>query len=458
MKLPSNNMKTILVIDDDKDFRLLTRRQLTDNGFNCLDCGTSDKAFEILASNEVDLILSDLNLRKESGKGILSKVVEELPEIPVIIVTGYSNIRSTVDLMRLGAADYILKPLAPKELIDTINATLARSHPGEAKVAEVVTKTPRVASSTPAYVFSPGQFLQKTLSQIDMVAPTNYSVIIYGESGSGKEAFAQEIHKRSARKSKPFLAIDCGALSKELSASILFGHEKGSFTGAIAEKKGVFEMAEGGTVFLDEVANLPYEVQVSLLRMTQERKARRVGGIREISVDVRIIVASNRKLWDACKDGEFREDLYHRLNEFAIDLLPLRERQDDIVFYADLFMEQANAELDKAITGFTPEAMSSMTEYAWPGNLRELRNVVRRSVLSAKSDCISVDDLAWHFTKPVLSPLRRQPATVSEHADPEMTADEELMDALQRTGFNKRKAGKLLGMDIKTVNRKIQQL
>jgi two-component system response regulator HydG len=232
---------------------------------------------------------------------------------------------------------------------------------------------------------------------MDLVSPTNYSVIIYGESGSGKEVIAQEIHSRSKRKNAPFIAIDCGALSKELAGSELFGHEKGSFTGALNQKVGSLEIANGGTVFLDEIANLPYDVQVSLLRVVQERRMRRIGGNKDIELDIRIIVASNEKLWEATKKGKFREDLYHRFNEFSINVPPLRERRNDIMTFAHFFLEHTNTELDKHVEGFQPEVEHIFKTYLWPGNLRELKNVVKRSALLADEAMIDVTALPFEL-------------------------------------------------------------
>ncbi len=446
-------MKTILIIDDDKDFRFLTKRQLTESGFNCLECSNSAKAFELLETEQVHLILSDLNLRKENGKEILERVVNEFPAIPLIIVTGYANVRSTVDLMRIGAADYLMKPLDLKQLHAAISRAL-REH----RVFETAdpARTER-GSEVPSYTFSSSEFVIKTLESIDIVAPTNYSDIIYGESGSGKEAFASEIHRRSSRKSKPLVAIDCGALSKELSASTLFGHEKGAFTGAISEKEGVFESANGGTVFLDEIANLPYEVQVSLLRMTQERKIRRVGGTREIPVDVRLVVASNVRLWDSCLRKEFREDLYHRLNEFAIDILPLRERRDDVVFYAKVFLKEANRELGKNVSDFSSDALNLLQNHSWPGNLRELRNVVRRAVLSCTTDDVRLKDLSWYFDNAEGTVPSLRPLDVNIESS-RLEANESLLKALQDTGFNKRKLASIMNVDAKTLNTKLKDL
>jgi two-component system, NtrC family, response regulator HydG len=456
-------MKNILVIDDDKDLRFLLKKLLTTNGFICHEVGTGEKAMEVLQTNSIDLVFCDLNLKKEDGKDVLVAIKEIDSSLPVIIMTGYTNVRTAVEVMQLGATDYLIKPLIPAEIISTIHRTLEK--PNERPV--VTAKTPvevkfpeqKLGIDLP-YVLSPNESFQKILKEIDLVAPTDYSVIIYGESGSGKEAFANEIHKRSKRSSKPFLAIDCGALSKELSGSILFGHEKGAFTGAMSQKVGAFESAEGGTVFLDEVSNLPYEIQVSLLRVMQERKTRRVGGTVDIKIDVRIIVASNKKLWDEAKAGKFREDLYHRFNEFSINVLPLRERQRDIIFYAEYFLGQSNQELKKNISGFSIEAMTSLLEYRWPGNLRELKNLVKRCVLIAEGEKIGIQDLPSEITNEVSifdQPLAPR-TTVNENYFVAKAEDDYriIMETLKQTGFNKKKTGKILNMDLKTLNGKIK--
>jgi two-component system response regulator HydG len=324
-------------------------------------------------------------------------------------------------------------------------------------------------------------------------------VIIYGESGSGKEAIAQEIHKRSKRSNYPFVAIDCGALSKELAGSELFGHEKGAFTGAINQKPGSFELANGGTIFLDEIANLSYDVQVSLLRVIQERKMRRVGGTKDISLDVRIIIASNEKLWEAAQKGKFREDLFHRFNEFTIDVPPLRQRKEDIMVFARHFLHKANESLGKKIRGFSPEVEDIFRNYVWHGNLRELKNVVKRSALLTDGDFIEDRSLPFEISnyrklqfdqnneqpvaEPVLNttsyaPVERErsmmPVTagaggfdgmmsskkpIFENSLKEASIDleyEMILKALKETNFNKSKAAKLLNIDRKTLYNKIK--
>src|SRR6476661_2800260 len=357
-------MQKILVIDDDRDMCLLLKRFLSKHGFEIEDANTAKKALELLDTTEYDLVLCDFRLDNMDGKTMLVKIKEKYPHMPVIIITGYSDIKIAVEVMKLGAFDYVTKPLFPDEIILTIRKALEK---GETKVSPVASvaapanngddkrdKKNGTGNITVSgqYIFGDSMAFRQILQQIELVGPTNYSVIIYGESGSGKEAIAQEIHKRSKRNNKPFIAIDCGALSKELAGSELFGHEKGAFTGALNQKTGSFELANGGTIFLDEIANLSYDIQVSLLRVVQERRMRRVGGTKDIELDVRIIIASNEPLWEASKKGKFREDLFHRFNEFSMTIPPLRERKNDIMIFARHFLNLTNDELNNKVRGF----------------------------------------------------------------------------------------------------------
>src|SRR5919107_5842071 len=358
-------MSKILVIDDDVDMCLLLKRFLTKNGYEVALAHNGKKALEELETSEPNLVLCDFRLEDIDGKELLIKIKEKYPRTPVIIVTGYSDIKIAVDVMKLGAYDYVTKPLFPDEILLSIKTALQKSvaRPENINTAGTVTlpdddqkNNSRGKTITSGqYIFSDSPEFKNILKQIDLVSPTNYSILIYGESGSGKEAIAQEIHKRSKRSDQPFVAIDCGALSKELAGSELFGHEKGSFTGALNQKIGSFELANGGTIFLDEIANLSYDIQVSLLRVVQERRMRRVGGTKDIDLDVRIIIASNEPLWEASKKGKFREDLFHRFNEFSMTIPPLRDRKDDIMVFARHFLALTNRELGKGIIDFTPE-------------------------------------------------------------------------------------------------------
>jgi two-component system, NtrC family, response regulator HydG len=499
-------MQKILIIDDDRDMCLLLKRFLTRHGFEVLEAYSGKKALELLETVEPSLVMCDFRLEDMEGNVLLAKMKEIYPQVPVIIITGYSDIKIAVEVMKMGAYDYITKPLFPDEILVTIRKALEaassqdtgavhdKSYNNNNNHTTAPSSTP-VASSLPAgaekpaqlihsgeYIFGDTNTFKSLLQQIDLVAPTNYSVIIYGESGSGKEAIAQEIHKRSKRKSKPFVAIDCGALSKELAGSELFGHEKGSFTGALNQKTGSFEIANGGTIFLDEVANLSYDIQISLLRVVQERKMRRVGGVKDIDLDVRIIIASNEKLWDAARKGKFREDLYHRFNEFSIDVPPLRQRQDDIMLFANHFLETTNAELGKNLKRFSPEVENIFRNYVWYGNLRELKNVIKRATLLSDGEQVEATSLPFEishynklqfdkgpsaeapmsaFSQPVASDEPGESTrSLSETTLKGASIDAEydmILKALKKVNFNKSKAAKLLNIDRKTLYNKMKQ-
>jgi two-component system response regulator HydG len=420
---------------------------------------------------------------------ILQKMKSVNPALPFLIITGYSDVRSAVEIMRHGAYDYITKPLFPDEILVTIKQALAngeviKNQPTVQNARKKDISVEKTADSEfemhEGYVVGPSQSFQQILKQVKLVAPTNYSVIIYGETGSGKEAVANEIHRHSKRAKEPFIAIDCGALSKDLAASELFGHEKGSFTGALNQKVGSFELANGGTIFLDEVANLSYEVQVSLLRVVQERKMRRVGGTKDIELDVRIIVASNEKLWNATQQGKFREDLYHRFNEFSIEIPPLRERREDIMHFANHFLRITNRELEKAVTGFSPEVTNAFNNYVWYGNLRELRNVVKRAVLLSDGDSVELKSLPFEITNyekinelipvqsskhiemikepEIIQPTQPQrPVTLNLKSASIDAEYETILAALKQANFNKSKAAKLMKIDRKTLYNKIKE-
>jgi len=476
-------MAKILIIDDEKDLCLVLNRFLSKHGYEVIEANKGRKAIELLSEEKPDLILCDFKLEDMDGSSVLKAIKDINPEIPVIIITGYSNIKTAVEVMRLGAIDYVTKPLIPDEILMTIRKALLGpdANGSENRKSPSDIRTERERRSAPKedpYIFGDSPYFKNILKQIDLVAPTNYSVIIYGESGSGKEAIAQEIHKRSKRASKPFVAIDCGVLSKELAASELFGHEKGSFTGAINQKIGSFEIANEGTIFLDEIANLSYDVQIALLRVIQERKMRRVGGTKDVDLDVRIIIASNEKLWDASGKGKLREDLYHRFNEFTINVAPLRERVSDIMVFAHHFLSIANRELHKNIKGFRPEVEEIFKSYPWYGNLRELKNVVKRATLLCDGDYIDIRSIPFELTNfnklqfepvessyrmpapeipadlPVRKSLPREPSLKSAGLDAEY---EVILEALKKVNFNKSKAAKVLQIDRKTLYNKIKQ-
>jgi two-component system response regulator HydG len=471
-------MTNILIIDDDKDLCLLLSRFLHKNGFEVIITNTGKSAIEYVSNNTPDIVLCDFMLEDMTGKDILSKIKELHPHLPIIIMTGYSDVRMAVTIIKLGALDYITKPLLPEEILLTLKGALAAKKNEEiisveqnsSSGANIVKSSKK---SKGKYIFGSSETFKVILDQISLVAPTNYSVIIYGESGSGKESIASEIHSNSKRHNQPFIAIDCGAMSKELAASELFGHEKGAFTGALNQKIGSFERANGGTIFLDEIANLPYDIQVMLLRVVQERKMRRVGGVKDIDLDVRIIVASNERLSETAKKGQFREDLYHRFNEFSIDIPPLKNREEDIKLYAEFFLHKTNEELNKSIQGFSEDVLKVFYQYNWPGNLRELNNVVKKATLLTSGNFVEVSSLPFeitHFEKlnfnidavasSIPTTTSKKNIEISEFGMKYASIDAEfelIVEALKKCNYNKSKAALLLNIDRKTLYNKMKQ-
>ncbi|HMI77218.1 MAG TPA: sigma-54 dependent transcriptional regulator [Ferruginibacter sp.] len=459
--------KRILIIDDDADMCLLLSRFLTKNGYEVETAHSGNKGVEKFKAGTFDIVLCDYRLGdNKDGKDILLEIKQIRPATMVLIITGYSDIKTAVDVIKAGAYDYITKPLIPDEVLNVISKALSGGDPAGTQGTTPLVKERK---STKNSIDPSGEFLEGRAAatkdlykQIDLVAPTNFSIILYGESGTGKEVIAKTIHEKSSRRGKPFIAMDCGTLSKELAGSELFGHMKGSFTGALADKEGHFELADGGTLFLDEVGNLSAEIQASLLRVIQERKFKRVGGNKEMEVDVRIIVASNENLLEAYRKGKFREDLYHRFNEFSINLPPLRSRREDIELFADFFLTKTMSELNKKLDGFDDEVMNMFKEYSWPGNLREFRNVVRRCALLTDKGYISAASLPFEISNPrnVEAPVAATPASTSISLDLKDSASkaeyETIMHVLKEVNFNKSKAAEVLQIDRKTLYNKIK--
>lgn len=478
-------MNNILVIDDDVDICTLLNRFLSKNGFNVTTAYSGKSALESIINQVPDIVLCDFRLEDMNGSDLLEKIKQNNPQVPVIIMTGYSDVRTAVNIMKLGAFDYVTKPLLPEEILLTLKRALSDNKeetPSNTKQSGAAAEeAKRAKKSRGKYVFGKSPTFKIILEQIQLVAPTNFSVIIYGESGSGKESVAAEIHNNSARANKPFIAIDCGSLSKELASSELFGHEKGSFTSAVSQKIGSFELANGGTVFLDEIGNLSYDIQVALLRVVQERKMRRVGGVKDIELDVRIIVASNERLSDLCKKGKFREDLYHRFNEFSIEVPALRNRQDDIMMFAEFFLEKTNTELNKSVKGFSEDVIKIFHNYNWPGNLRELHNVIKRSTLLTSGPLVEVSSLPFEIThydklnfeiselvpaeypmaqSPVVPEVVKKNIPLNDYGMKHASIDAEfelIVEALKKCNYNKSKAAQLLNIDRKTLYNKMKQ-
>lgn len=488
--------KKILIIDDDLDICMLLSRFLMRNGYETEVAHTGAKGIAKFNEQSFDVVLCDYRLGDMDGKDVLAAVKKEKPHAIVLIITGYSDIKTAVDVIKQGAYDYITKPLLPDEVLSVLNKAINqpqqtfvithnaadKNDEGDKKKSNTtVNGSKKVYTNNNEFMVGKSPATRALYSQIEIVAPTNYSIILYGESGTGKEVIAKTIHNMSSRKDRPFIAMDCGTLSKELAGSELFGHVKGAFTGALQDKEGHFELANGGTLFLDEVANLSLEVQATLLRVIQERKFKRVGGNKEMDVDVRIIVASNENLQDAYRKGKFREDLYHRFNEFSVNLPPLRNRRDDIALYADFFLQKTNAELNKEVAGFNDDVLNMFLSYPWPGNLREFRNVIRRAVLLTPSgEKIASETLPWEITNQ--NPLgdafaNTNSATAYDHAyttQPSAVAPqpvrremglkdaatraeyETIMNVLREVNFNKKKAAEVLNIDRKTLYNKLK--
>jgi two-component system response regulator HydG len=420
------------------------------NGFSVTLCAGMVAAQEELARISYRVILSDLRLPDGDGIMLLTWLNERGLSTPVIIMTGYGEVQTAVSAIKLGAFDFLEKPINPsllKQKIETAFEKTKETSPPRKKVSA----ENRPSREEETIVFGCSPLSTQMYSFIDLVAPTQLAVMIAGESGTGKEHVAQMIHNRSARADGPFVAVDCGSLSMELAPSELFGHKKGSFTTAIENKTGFFSAASGGTLFLDEVGNLPYGVQMQMLRALQEKKIRPVGTSSDITVDVRIVTATNEDLEKAIGEGRFREDLYHRLNEFMISVPPLRSCREDISLYADHFREEANRELDKMVRSVSPEVLVQLQCYTWPGNLRELRNVIRRAVLFSAGESITLESL------PLLPRKKEKEENVVEESlfpEPEREK-EKIIRALERVNGNKTKAAQLLHIDRKTLYNKI---
>lgn len=466
-------MASILVIDDNLDICQLLDRFLTKKGHQVQTTISGKTGLEYLKKTNFDLILCDFKLREMDGRDILKKVKESSPDTQLVIITGYADVKVAVEVIKNGALDYITKPLIPDEILLLIDKALNLKRDPKSNITGFVEKalpsgTKSKTGPSSNYFRGISKESKKLYEEIKLVAPTNMSVIIYGESGAGKENIAEIIHQQSNRSGKPFIAIDCGALTRELAGSELWGHEKGAFTGAHSEKPGQFELADGGTIFLDEISNLSYEIQVGLLRLVQERRLRRIGGTKDRSIDVRILVASNEDLRKSVQEGKFREDLYFRFNEFSITVPALRDRKEDIEPFANYFLEMSNEELKKEMRGFDADVMEVFRSYPWPGNLREMRNVIRRASLLSQGEFINLSGLPPELVySKKLNFLEGEENTIHDEAtkDPHSklksaAAGAEatiLRKVLEEVKYNRTKAALELGIDRKTLFNKMKQ-
>lgn len=462
-------MDSLLIVEDDIAYSTMMQTWLKKKGFDVDKVSSVKAAVKIINSDkQYRLVLSDLRLPDHDGLFLLDWMRKSGINIPFIVMTSYAEVQNAVLAMKSGANDYIAKPVQPDILLqkihDAINAA-NRTDASETAPAPKEERTGKVfpannsndtnarenESSTPSrYIEGTSEVSKQLYDYVRLVAPTPMSVLILGASGTGKEYVAHRIHELSQRKDKPFFALDCGAIPKEVAASEFFGHAKGAFTGAVTDKKGAFEVANGGTLFLDEVGNLSYDVQVQLLRAIQERKIRPLGSTKEIDVDIRLVCATNENLEKAVAEGTFREDLYHRINEFTIYMPALKDRGTDIFLFANLFLRLANEELGRNIIGFDAKASEMLMRYEWPGNLRELNNVVKRSVLLCRGDKIGVEQLNMSMTNTSTKPKDLSLHNINEEK-------ERILSALRSCGGNKSKAAILLGVDRKTLYNKLQK-
>lgn len=458
-------MQHILIVEDDIAFGTMLQTWLRRKGFEVEKATSVGAAVKLLTETfgkEVDLVLSDLRLPDHDGLRLLAWMHEHDINAPFIVMTNYAEVQNAVLAMKSGAADYIAKPVQPDILLQKIkdameqnaqqaSSTIQNSTPQNAPTAHNSKfKTQSAKLTAPRHIEGKSEASRQLYSYVELVAPTPMSVLILGASGTGKEYVAHRIHDLSARADKPFFALDCGAIPRDVAASEFFGHKKGAFTGADTDKRGAFEMANGGTLFLDEVGNLSYEVQVQLLRALQERRIRPVGGTQEIPIDIRLVCATNENLEEAVGEGRFREDLYHRINEFTIYMPKLSERGSDLFLFADLFIHHANEELNRTVEGFDSNAAELLASHSWPGNLRELNNVVKRAVLLTRGNKITTAELTQ-----AMGQIRTDNVLQLHDED---TERQRIITALQQTNGNKAKAARLLGIDRKTIYNKIEKL
>ncbi|WP_395054283.1 sigma-54-dependent transcriptional regulator [Flavobacterium sp.] len=439
-------MTRILIVEDDVSFCDMLAKFLARKSYEITTAYSAEESLSKIETATFDLIITDLRLPKYDGIELMQQFKKKFPAVPVILMTGYSDVNTAVKAMKNGASDYISKPFNPEEVLLVIENALHNSKNINSVVSQ---KSNNEKVEKSEFLIGISSVSKKLSEYIQLVSPTDISVLIIGESGTGKEVIAKNIHSNSDRKNEVFIAVDCGTIPKDLAASEFFGHVKGSFTGAISDKIGYFEAANGGTIFLDEIGNLSYDNQIQLLRALQERKIKPVGSTKEINVDVRVLSATNEDLKDAVKNGNFREDLYHRINEFSIESPALRNRGEDILLFADFFLEKANKQLNRNVIGFSSEVIQLFQSYSWPGNLREMQNCIKRATLLTKGD----------FIEKAVLPNDLFEIKSAKNEDNFSVSDNEknlIINALSKTGNNKSETAKLLNINRKTLYNKLK--
>jgi two-component system nitrogen regulation response regulator GlnG len=453
----------ILIVDDEKHFRTILTSIMEEEGFKVLEAQDGDTALRMIRVNSPDIMLTDVKMPGMDGWELLKKAKDLDPDLPVVMVTGFADIPGAVGAIKVGAHDYLAKPFDNYEVIRVVRRALAERELKH-KVVELSNRLQENLSLRE--IMGPSDAVARLISEVNRVAKSDFAVVLIGETGSGKEVVARAIHQASLRSKKPFMPVDCGAIPETLLESELFGHEKGAFTGAEVQKPGKFELAEGGTLFLDEISNMPLGSQAKLLRVLQEKKVYRVGGTKPITVNVRVLVASNQDPRDLTTAQSFREDLYYRLSEFTIRIPPLRERKEDIPYLAKRFLDNANVELRKYVKGFSESALNALFNYSWPGNVRQLRSTIRRAALLADD---LIEEKHWDLTRASIPGMAFTPKvegepwkglSLREIVQQSTTAVERevFVHVLKVTGGNKAKAARLLKIDYKTIHEKVKKL
>ena len=451
-------MEIVLIVDDEKNYPPILSAVLEEEGFETLTANSGHEALDILKHSDVDLVLTDMKMPAMDGIELLEHIKTEDPELPVIMMTAHGTVEKAVEAMQKGAYNYVLKPFDNERLVLFVNKAVA--------MYRVVKENRRLRDAVESQyrfdnIIGKSKVMQIVFETIKKVAPVTTTVLIEGASGTGKELVAKSIHFNSLRRDKPFIAVNCSALAESLLESVLFGHEKGAFTGAVAMKKGRFELADGGTLFLDEIGELSPNLQVKLLRVLQEKIIERVGGMKPISVDIRIIAATNKILKDEMLQGRFREDLYYRLNVVHIVLPSLNQRREDIRLLVDHFIKKYTAEHtpETTFTGVDQEVERLFYDYNWPGNIRELENVIERALVLCQSDMIKVPDLPKEFKDSVYNTLHLEgvPADAKLDATLAMIEKKMIQRALKLTNNVQSKAADLLGIGKSGLNWKIKK-
>jgi two-component system, NtrC family, response regulator HydG len=443
---------SVLIVDDDTYICNILKKYLEQNGFYTETAFSGNSAKTVIEKNDFDLVLCDYRLPDYDGLAILRHIKSKKASTPVIIMTAYAEIKKAVELIKSGAYDYITKPMQPEEVLTIIKRALENKN-------DKITRT----SFGKDFITGVNPRMQEIMQHVQVVAPTDITVMIEGETGSGKEYIARAIHYASKRSKNVFIPIDCGAIPRELANSELFGHVKGAFTGAVNDKIGYFQEANGGTLFLDEVGNLPHENQMKILRALQEKAVSRIGDNKSVKVDVRLIAASNENLLNKVKAGEFREDLYHRLNGFRLLLPPLRHRKEDIMAFVLHFIRQANRDFNKNVIKIDDTTRELLENYHWHGNIREMQNVIKRVVLLSNAEVITPDLLpdeiryktTGHEQMRSYNGIIESDVTDLKSATL-ITEKEVIQNALSKTNNNKSKAARLLNIDRKTLYNKIK--